>query len=46
MLTNEVLHVKKIADTAENEPFEVPKRVGGRRRSPYNNNFDVFLSET
>ena len=25
MLKNEVLHVKKIVDTAENEAFEVPK---------------------
>ena len=24
-----LLDVKKFADTAENEPFEVPKRVGG-----------------
>ena len=37
MLKNAVLDVKKFADGAENEPFEVHKRVGGRRRSPYNN---------
>ena len=29
MLKNAVLDVKKFADGAENEPFEVPKRVGG-----------------
>ena len=33
MLKNAVLDVKKFADGAENEPFEVHKRVGGMGRS-------------
>ena len=32
---NAVLDVKKFADGAENEPFEVPKRVGGMGRSAW-----------
>ena len=43
MLKNAVLDVKKFADGAENEPFEVPKRVGGMGRSPYNKILQLLL---